>query len=142
MLGVNWNVFGSFLKNFILTQIFNGKNGDRISAEDYLLLFLSDVVRQSENIVNQVKRLKEKGVHVIIIGLGRHQPDFYETLASHPSDVNYIDTVLLKHIVGDLTAITCRKVKCEEEQDETEKGKAPKIAAKNASLKVYKKMVI
>lgn len=48
----------------------------------------------------------------------------YEKMASHPSDVNYLDTVLLKHIMGDLTAITCRKVKCENnEVEENQKGK-------------------
>ncbi|XP_028415540.1 collagen alpha-1(XII) chain-like [Dendronephthya gigantea] len=120
-------------------KIFNGKNGDRISAEDYLLLFLNDAVRQSENIINKVKSLKEKGVHVIIVGLGRLQLDFYETLASHPSDVNYIDSVKLKHIVGDLTAITCRKVNCEEEKDETQKGKTTKSQQKIKNLNVYKK---
>lgn len=68
-------------------------------------------------------------MHVIIIGLGKYDSrieDFYEKMASHPSDVNYLDNVILKHIVGDLTAITCRKVNCEvnfEKEEKKSKGK-------------------
>ena len=63
-----------------------------------------------------MKLLKNKGVHVIIIGLGKPQvetADIYERMASHPSDVNFLDDVNMKHIAKDLTAITCRRVICE-----------------------------
>lgn len=87
-----------------------------MSAEDYLLLFLNGGLNQNDTILKEVKKLKRKGVHVIIIGLTRENNDiaeFYEKVALYPSDVNFIDTVVLKHVVADLTAISCRKVSCE-----------------------------
>ncbi|CAB4006278.1 Hypothetical predicted protein [Paramuricea clavata] len=112
-------------------QIFNGQNGDRISAEDFVLLFVNDGLKQGDQVLEQTRKLKDKGVHVIIIGLGK-PADLYEKMASHPSDVNYLDTVLLKHIVGDLTAITCRKVKCED--NEVEKNQKDKRDSEKESL--------
>ena len=114
-------------------QIFNGQNGDRISAEDYLLLFVDDIIPQSDGILPKIQRLKDKGVHVVIIGLGKSDSgigDFYEKMASHPSDVNYLDSVILKHIVGDLTAINCRKVNCEIREKEEKKSKGKYMVLK------------
>ena len=109
-------------------QVFSGENGDRISADDYLLLFVDDIISQSDEVLAKLQRLKDKGVHVIIIGFGKSDEvigELYEKMASHPSDVNYMSSVLLKHIVGDLTAITCRKVDCEhlEKKEKNTKGK-------------------
>ena len=117
-----------FVSLFILyTKIFNGKNGDRISAEDYLMLFLNEAVKETDQIFERIQKLKDKGVHVIIVGLGKPHnglDNFYEKLASHPNDVNYLDEVILKNVVGDLTAIYCRKVSCETEKiKENTKGK-------------------
>lgn len=119
-------LFQQIVSVLLFTQIFNGENGDRISAEDFLVLFVSDLVTQSDEVISQVQKLKDKGVHVIIIGLGKpdeNLADYYEMLASHPNDVNYLDDLELKHIMGDLTAITCRKVNCKDNKlKEKDKG--------------------
>jgi hypothetical protein len=64
---------------------------------------------------------------VLIVGLSKSDievTDFYEKLASHPNDVNFLDGVITEHIVKDLTAITCRRVNCENnEVEKNPKGK-------------------
>ena len=76
---------------------------------------MNGATNPNDQVLKQIQKLKDKGVHVIIVGMGKPRQsveEYFEKLASHPNDVNYLDTVKLKNIVGDLTAITCRKVNC------------------------------
>ena len=78
--------------------------------------------------IEQIQQLKDKGVHVIIIGLGKPQfevANIYEKMASHPNDVNFLSDVNMNHIAKDLTAINCRRVICE--NDASEKNKKGKV---------------
>lgn len=116
--------------------MFTGSKGDRLSATDFLLLFINDKVKDKHGVLDEIQKLRGKGVHVIVIGLGRSDIDvanYYEELASHPSDVSYLHSVELKHVVGDLASTSCRVVNC---QDDPANGKCScKVTDNNLAQK-------
>ena len=110
--------------NQSLFQIFIGSGGDRISANDFLLLFENGKATNSDAVLKKIQRLKDKGVHVMVIGIGKTDVatrDYYEELASLPNDAHDFGTVEVKHIIGDLAATTCVSVLCNTEDEKSKK---------------------
>lgn len=84
-------------------------------------------IKKSDKIFQKVKKLKDKGVHVLIIDLvgrpGYDITEYYEELVSLPNDVNFMGPDLRQNILPDLTSIICRRVICENEKlGKNEKG--------------------
>ena len=79
---------------------------------------MGENVKNKEVIEEIIARLRDKGVHTVLVALGEISEEstaFFERLVAHPSDISHIENVSPRHILGDVARTVCRKVMCEED---------------------------